>query len=42
MPASFWADIQNEDYDHFIEGRAERISKELKKGPVDSGFRRLR
>lgn len=31
MPASFWADIQNEDYEHFLEGRAERISKELKK-----------
>ncbi|RUP04856.1 MAG: hypothetical protein EKK34_10805 [Mycobacterium sp.] len=31
MPDSFWADIQNDDYDHFLERRAERISKELNK-----------
>jgi hypothetical protein len=31
MPDSIWADIQNDDYEHFLERRAERISKELKK-----------
>lgn len=31
MPESFWADIQNDDYEHFLERRAERVSKELKK-----------
>lgn len=31
MPDSLWADIQNDDYEHFLERRAERISKELYK-----------
>lgn len=31
MPESLWADIQNDDYGHFLERRAERVSKELRK-----------
>lgn len=31
MPDSIWADVQNDDYEHFLTGRAERVSKELKK-----------
>jgi hypothetical protein len=31
MPESLWADIQNDDYEHFLERRADRVSKELKK-----------
>ncbi|WP_428342374.1 GmrSD restriction endonuclease domain-containing protein [Mycobacterium sp.] len=31
MPESIWADIQNDDYEHFLVRRAERISKELRK-----------
>jgi hypothetical protein len=31
MPDSFWADVRHDDYEHFLERRAERVSKELKK-----------
>ncbi|BBX66582.1 GmrSD restriction endonuclease domain-containing protein [Mycolicibacterium psychrotolerans] len=31
MPDSVWPDIQNDDYPHFLERRADRVSKELRK-----------
>lgn len=31
MPKSLWADIRNEDYEHFLHRRAEQVSKVLRK-----------
>lgn len=31
FPESMWADILNDNYQHFLEGRAARVSKELRK-----------
>lgn len=31
LPDSTWADIRNDDYEHLLIRRAEKVSKELKK-----------